>query len=243
MLSKSAAKTFFITGTAVTALVFGVLTVDTLRRVPKQTNQDRLSESAIRGKHLWDTSNCMGCHTIMGEGAYYAPELTKVYERRGPAFIKAMLKDPGAMYPGERKMQNYGFNDAQMEDLVAFLKWIGEMDLNGFPKAPTLANVAVPQASHVTQGLAQHGMEVAKVGTRPHVFNQMCVACHALEGQGGSIGPKLDGVGTRLTRDILEARLKNPQGVQADSKMPKLPLSDQDVTELVAYLSQLKETK
>jgi nitric oxide reductase subunit C len=53
----------------------------------------------------------MGCHTLLGEGAYYAPELTKVYERRGPAFIRAMLRDPEAMYPGQRKMQNYDFTE------------------------------------------------------------------------------------------------------------------------------------
>ena len=80
----------------------------------------------------------MGCHTILGEGAYYAPELTKVYERRGPAFIKAMLRDPEAMYPGQRRMVKYDFTDEEMEAMVAFLKWIGEMDLNGFPPEPTL---------------------------------------------------------------------------------------------------------
>ena len=74
----------------------------------------------------------------MGEGAYYAPELTKVYERRGPQFMKAMLKNPEAMYPGQRKMQNYNFKDEEIEHLVAFLKWVGEMDLNGFPAKPHL---------------------------------------------------------------------------------------------------------
>jgi nitric oxide reductase subunit C len=53
----------------------------------------------------------MGCHTLMGEGAYYAPELTRVYRARGPAFIRAMLRDPAAMYPGQRQMQNYHFTD------------------------------------------------------------------------------------------------------------------------------------
>jgi nitric oxide reductase subunit C len=34
----------------------------------------------------------MGCHTILGEGAYYAPELTKVIERRGEGYVKAVLQ-------------------------------------------------------------------------------------------------------------------------------------------------------
>ena len=94
----------------------------------------------------------MGCHTLLGEGAYYAPELTKVYERRGPEFIKAMLRDPQAMYPGQRRMVQYHFTDAEIEAMVAFLQWIGGMDLNGFPPRPTLLPVAVPGAAKDIDG-------------------------------------------------------------------------------------------
>lgn len=98
-----------------------------------------MDESVIRGKHLWDSNNCMGCHTLLGEGAYYAPELTKVYTRRGEGFIHAMLTDPQAIYAGQRKMVKYNFTEDQKKDLVAFFKWIGEMDLNGFPPQPNLS--------------------------------------------------------------------------------------------------------
>ena len=125
MLSKSQAKAFFILGTAAFSAIFVGLTIDTFQRIPKQTNANELTESAIRGKHLFDSKNCMGCHTIMGEGAYYAPELTKVLDRRGEAFVKAMLKDPEAMYPGQRKMVNYHLSDQEIEDLTAFLTWVG----------------------------------------------------------------------------------------------------------------------
>lgn len=138
MLTKSAARSFFLIGTAVCSLAFVGLTVDTFQKIPEQTRTQDLNESAIRGKHLWDKSNCMGCHTLLGEGAYYAPELTKVVERRGEAFIKQILKDPEAMYAGQRKMVNYHFSDQEIDDLFAFFKWVGGMDLNGFPKAPDL---------------------------------------------------------------------------------------------------------
>ncbi len=236
MLSKSKAKAFFLVGTGLCSATFLLLTVDTLRRVPGQTNQQNLSESAIRGKHLWDKNNCMGCHTILGEGAYYAPELTKVFERRGPKFIEAMLRDPYAMYPGQRKMVRYDFTDEQIRDLVAFLKWIGEMDLNGFPPKPSLAQMAVSNPS-VPNGSAS----LAKTADRPMIFNQMCIACHALENQGGKIGPALDGVGSRLERDYIMKWLKDPAGVKPGTTMPKLPLSDEDITELAAFLSQLKK--
>lgn len=176
----------------------------------------------------------MGCHTILGEGAYYAPELTKVYERRGEKFIEAMLRDPEAMYPGQRKMVNYKFRDEEIRDLIAFLKWIGEMDLNGFPPEPDLIAVALPNANQTSTA------STAEASNRPKIFNQMCVACHALNGQGGLVGPALDDVGNRLNREALITWLRDPLRVKPESKMPKLPLSEEDITELAAFLSQLK---
>ena len=232
MLSKSAARAFFVGGTLICTVFFIGLTVDTIGRVPAQTKQQNLTESVKQGKKLWDKNNCMGCHTLLGEGAYYAPELTKVYERRGPQFMRAMLKDPQAMYPGERKMVKYNFSDQEIDHLIAFFKWIGEMDLNGFPAKPHLVQMVVPERST--------GGGLAQVGDRPFVFNQMCVACHTLNGQGGAVGPALDGVGKRLSAEYITNWLRDPASVKPGSKMPKLGLDDKQVADLTAFLSQLK---
>jgi nitric oxide reductase subunit C len=138
MLSKSQARLFFIVGTIFFSGVFLWLTIDTMSKVPAQTNSQNISESVNRGKHLWEDNNCMGCHTIFGEGAYYAPELTKVYERRGEGYIKAALMSQTPWQPRGRKMVAYGMSDADASDLVAFLKWAGEADLSGFPAKPPL---------------------------------------------------------------------------------------------------------
>ena len=231
MLSKSAARAFFLAGTAVCSLTFVGLTIDTFRRIPAQTNAAAITPAVERGKALWEASNCMGCHTLFGEGAYYAPELTKVYERRGPDFIRAMLRDPEAMYPGQRRMQNYHFNDQQIEDLLAFLQWGGNVDLNGFPPKPTLMPIALPAGGD--QG-------VAAIADRPQIFNTLCIACHALGGQGGAVGPALDGVGARRDRAYLQQWLNDPHSVKTDARMPKLPLTTGQIDELVAFLSHLK---
>lgn len=235
MLSKSQAKSFFLIGTGLCTVAFVLLTLDTFQRIPGQTNQQNMNESVVRGKHLFDKNNCMGCHTILGEGAYYAPELTKVFERRGEAFIKAVLKDPQAMFPNERKMINYKFTDEEINDLTAFLKWIGEIDLNGFPPKPDLMVQPAASGTSSANASAQANM--------PVVFTQMCLACHSLAGKGGTVGPALDGVADRLDTTYLTNWLKDPTSVKADSKMPKLPLSEENVNELVAFLSQLKGGK
>lgn len=137
MLSKSHARTFFLGGTFITLAVFlGLSWYSLVNDVPKQTNPQNLTAEVIRGKHLWEKNNCMGCHTIFGEGAYYAPELTKVYDRRGEGYIKVTLMAKVPWAPRGRKMVAYGFSDEQANDMVAFFKWIGEVDLNGFPPEP-----------------------------------------------------------------------------------------------------------
>ncbi len=87
----------------------------------------------------------MGCHTILGEGAYYAPELTKVIERRGPEYVKVVLTSKIPWQPRGRKMVAYGFSDKEAEDLIAFFKWIGETDLNNFPPKPSYKSTVNPK--------------------------------------------------------------------------------------------------
>lgn len=130
---------FFLGGTIVTFAVFLILSWTSLsNEVPKRTHEENLTPQVVRGKQIWEANNCMGCHTILGEGAYYAPELTKVYERRGEGYIKAALMSKTPWSPRGRKMVAYGFKEEEANDVVAFLKWIGETDLNGFPPKPDL---------------------------------------------------------------------------------------------------------
>lgn len=137
MLSKSQARTFFLGGTIITFLIFLGLSWSTLsNEVPKRTHEENLSAQVIAGKTLWEKNNCMGCHTIMGEGAYYAPELTKVVERRGEGYIKAVLTSPVSWAPRGRHMVAYGFSNEEADNLVAFFTWIGNADLNNFPPKP-----------------------------------------------------------------------------------------------------------
>ena len=139
MLSKKQARAFFLGGTLVTFLIFIGLTVYSLSEGQDQTNSEKLTDSAIRGKEIWESNNCMGCHTLLGEGGYYAPELTKVVDRlnvkyngNGEEVIKSILMSESPWQPNGRQMVAYGMTEAEASDVVAFFNWIGEIDLNGF---------------------------------------------------------------------------------------------------------------
>jgi nitric oxide reductase subunit C len=132
MLSKKQAQVFFIGGTAVTFMIFIGLTIFSFSKGQDQSNYENITEEVVRGKLLWETNNCMGCHTLLGEGGYYAPELTKVIDRRGEGYIKAVLMTPESWSPNGRKMVAYGFSNEESDDLIAFFDWVGKIDLNGF---------------------------------------------------------------------------------------------------------------
>jgi len=231
LLTKGQAKTFFFGGTLFFSGVFLWLTVDTAREVQARNSTRAISPEVVRGKKIWEDNNCMGCHTIMGEGAYYAPELTKVVERRGEEWIRIFIKDPEGMYPGQRRMVKYNFTDAQIDDVIAFLKWIGSVDLNGFPPKPPLQ---VP----ATVATISDPTDVSAV-TQPQIFSSVCAACHMVGGKGGGVGPALDEAYKRLTPEQMIAWLRNPQEVKPGTTMPKLPLSDEQLSELANYLQSL----
>ncbi len=140
MLSKKQAKLFFLGGTAFFMVIFFGLSIHSLTvGIPENTNADQLNEEILLGRKLWDQNNCMGCHTLMGEGAYYAPELTRVYDRKGPDYIRTVLNTKTGWGPRGRMMVGYDFTQEEVEGLVAFFEWMNNTDLNGFPPEPSLS--------------------------------------------------------------------------------------------------------
>lgn len=232
MLTKSQARGFFLFVTVGFSAVFLWLTVDSIQQVESRSHAENLSADVIRGKEIWEKNNCMGCHTLLGEGAYYAPELTKVYARRGPEWMKQFLKDPAAMFPGQRQMVKYDFSEQDLNDVVAFFKWIGEIDTNGFPAAPDLAPNPPPAAATLATA--------AQVAAAPEIVRTTCIGCHSVGGSGGSVGPAFDGEGARRDAAWLDAWLTNPQAIKPDAKMPNLQLPADTRTSLVTWLGSLK---
>ncbi len=228
MLSKSDSLKIFAVVTITAALLFLFLSYDTLKQIPVQTNEKDITPSVVRGKNIWESNNCMGCHTIFGEGAYYAPELTNVYVRRSEEFLKLFLTDPSAMYPGKRKMVKYNFSNGEIDDIISFLAWCSRVDLNGFPVKP-------PLKKHVSVAINTSASSV----NRPEIFDKLCLTCHTLNGKGNRIegAPIFDNIGSIRDKDFLGRWLKDPKSIKSNSLMPKFPLSESTINELVDFLA------
>ncbi len=109
----------------------------------KQLNEEEAEELVTLGKLTVQAKNCMNCHTMLGNGAYYAPDLTKAW--LDPAWINeelredlmvTFLQDPAGnarTYGSGRRMPDLGITEREAESIVAFLKWMSSIDTNGFP--------------------------------------------------------------------------------------------------------------
>ncbi len=113
----------------------------------KTYTREEAMKLLVKGKLTIQSRNCMDCHTLLGNGAYYAPDLTKAW--LDPKWEKIMIPMTGAktkeeamvkflMYPDKyatwtRRMPNLHLTEEEAKAVVAYLKWMSAINTNGFP--------------------------------------------------------------------------------------------------------------
>jgi nitric oxide reductase subunit C len=124
----------FIGGTVVVGIIFLYLTVISIQAIPERSHSENLTAGVIHGKEVWERHACIDCHTLMGEGAYYAPELVNVRERRGEAYVRTVLETAAVQGWGStRRMPQFDFSKKDIDALIEFFKWMGEVETAGWP--------------------------------------------------------------------------------------------------------------
>lgn len=133
--TKAMARNIFYGGTVFFLLLFLALTFDTQTALPKRDNRDKLNETVAHGKKLWEENNCLGCHSLLGEGAYYAPELGNAFQRLGGKDgIKGFIMSrPANGIPGRRSMPQFNFTPEELEAIAAFLEYASGIDTAKWP--------------------------------------------------------------------------------------------------------------
>ncbi len=142
MYTKSAARNIFYGGSLFFLLIFFGLTAHThYYAVNVSTNKETLNEAVAHGKKIWEDKACVNCHTILGEGAYFAPELGNVFVRFGgkddPEGAREAIKDWMKAQPsgveGRRQMPQFNLSEKELDDLAEFLQWVSTIDTNNWP--------------------------------------------------------------------------------------------------------------
>jgi mono/diheme cytochrome c family protein len=110
---------------------------------------------------------CAGCHTFAGAGGRVGPDLSRVAERRPPAYVRRMIDDPQATVPGT-PMPRVPMPPATRELIVAYLTG-GAIESRAAVAAPLARSGSAPRGA--TGGAA--------------LYARFCAACHGPRGDGG----------------------------------------------------------
>ncbi|HAK61537.1 MAG TPA: cytochrome C [Nitrospiraceae bacterium] len=233
-MTKKLAFWIFLAGTISSSALFLWLTLDTHRQVEVLANVDKLSERVVAGKRVFEKYNCNDCHTILGFGGYYAPDLTKVIRRIGEGGVQLIVKMPDKTFAGSRrKMPNQGLSDEEIGRLIAFFTWIGNIDNGDWPPQDSATRLSRKERRIVASTALSPGAAVFKA--------QGCMHCHALQKRGGTAGPPLDGIARRRSPKEIMHSVVNHADVDQDAAMkPRKDLSGTEVEAVTLFLANLK---
>lgn len=142
VLTKSTARNIFYGGSLFFIVIFTALFAHShYYIVTHSTDHKNITESVAAGKHLWEKHACVNCHSILGEGAYFAPEVANVMERWGvlddpeSAFevMKGWMEAQPTGIPGRRQMPQFNLSDEEILNLTDFLLWTNRIDTQNWP--------------------------------------------------------------------------------------------------------------
>jgi len=139
---------------------------DVLAFLYQAANVDRPG-NASAGEKVFHDKGCANCHSVRSVGGNSAPELSGVAAGGPNEWMRAMWNHTQSMVePITKKLGQWPeFMGSEMNDLVAYVG----------------AGNQTPQASARTAS-ADNGWKV---------FQARCIQCHAVRGQGGTLGPEL----------------------------------------------------
>jgi len=186
------------------------------------------------GKHILIESGCYGCHGIDGYNDFpkIAPSLNNLLVKTYPGWIYRWLLNPREYLPHGR-MPNFYLTPQEAEAITAYLVRIGQDSARNWDY-----KFKYPGGGNPTRG-------------KELVENIGCLGCHAIgenkivretRGLSYDVAPELTKIGSKVNPQWLYDWLKNPRHYLPNTKMPSLRLTDQEASDIVAYLMTLRDT-
>jgi nitric oxide reductase subunit C len=215
-MSTKAAKLIFWIGTLSSLALFLALTYDTTSQFAALTHADKLDNQVVSGKRAFEQRNCNDCHTILGFGAYYAPDLTRVYYRIGEDGIRYRLEKPEVAFANDyRKMPQQHLAAEEISDIVAYLKWVSNIENNDWPPQDSKSHWKSTTERVLASATMSPGAAL--------IQQEGCLACHSLGDQGENMGPRFEWIGGRRNASWIADYIADPQKVSPGTKMPAFP--------------------
>ncbi len=183
-----------------------------------------------QGRTLLSRYGCVNCHTItLPDGSTmqatdFPPPLTHIADKTTREWIYAWLKDPAA-YSSTATMPNFMLSDSDASDISAFLMADSTPDPADRISSPAASKT--PPADP-TAGASLYG-------------ESFCASCHATQNEagnlvGGTLGPELTNVGTKVKPAWLLAWMRDPKHYDPATRMPQYRWTDAQLNLLAAFL-------
>jgi len=140
--TKAAARNIFFGGSLFFFVVFIALVAMSHNYIlTKGTNVAALTDGVRRGKHVWEKHSCINCHSLQGEGAYFAPELSNVWQRYGGdtdadgarTALKSWMQSQPSGIEGRRQMPQFNLSEQELDDLADFFEWTSTVNTQNWP--------------------------------------------------------------------------------------------------------------
>ncbi|WP_127114334.1 c-type cytochrome [Shimia sediminis] len=142
VMTKSMARNIFYGGSLFFIIIFLGLSFHSHRYiVTTSTNVETLTHGVAAGKKVWEDKACINCHTLLGEGAYFAPEIANVLTRWGVAddpegafeAVKGWMESQPTGIEGRRQMPQFNLSDEEIQNLTEWLLWVETIDTQNWP--------------------------------------------------------------------------------------------------------------
>jgi ubiquinol-cytochrome c reductase cytochrome b subunit len=221
---------------------------------PAEPSQPPVDAAAKAGRALFRSQGCVGCHGNNAQGTQLAPSLAGVGAKFPGEALVALLRQP------TRKMKAGGMptpalNDAQMADLVSYLRSLGETrakDQSHVEEAVHTAPAA-PEPVRESQPLSKKenspaqlrpvsdSMDDPSVRRGQLIFQRnACGTCHGVNGLTGTVAaPALAGTASLLSESTLDNLLQHHTVRMQKGGMPLTNFKDRDRKALIAYIRSL----
>lgn len=226
------ARLIFWLGTLTSAAIFGWMTFDFHRQEETYAQTSKIDEQVIAGKKVWHKYNCNDCHTILGFGAYYAPDMTKAYYRLGENNIKTIVMNPEKIYKNSfRKMPNLGVTEEEAGNLVKFLQWTANIDNRQWP----------PQDEKYVAAARLMESEPGRIQKTDIVLGN-CGGCHSFVNQGRDIAGDFSDIAKVIDydRETLIRFMQDPKSVNPASDMPPQDVSEETAGIIADFILSLR---
>jgi mono/diheme cytochrome c family protein len=139
---------------------------------PGRGDPSSLSAEAERGKQLFQTTGCMGCHAVHGQGGTVGPDLSNEGNAgHSRQWLITQIRDPRIHDPQTAMPASRGLSDQQVNDLAAYLETLKAGQTQAGPGDAGPARDSGVAASVRTASL---------VTTGGKLWGQICGQCHNL---------------------------------------------------------------